>query len=207
MEAPWLLPGASTVLMVKRSLAHRRTLRPPSSAPVRILGPCKSARMPMGFSRRPEVARTSAIARPCSSCVPCEKLSRATSIPARINWSMIAGVRLAGPRVQTILARRSCAFQLFCDEFMNHLVEEIDPGAEACDGNPFVVPMHPQEIRLAQRKRDQTQRLHIVDAQIRGVRVPGAQIGNHRGAGKFFGGQPLDGLVKLGSDRRGRRAR
>ena len=39
----------------------------------------------------------------CSSCVPCEKLSRATSIPALNRRSIIRGERLAGPIVQTIL--------------------------------------------------------------------------------------------------------
>jgi hypothetical protein len=39
----------------------------------------------------------------CSSCVPCEKLSRATSIPALNKRSIIRGELLAGPIVHTIL--------------------------------------------------------------------------------------------------------
>jgi hypothetical protein len=39
----------------------------------------------------------------CSSCVPCEKFSRATSIPASNKRSIIFGERLAGPMVHTIL--------------------------------------------------------------------------------------------------------
>jgi hypothetical protein len=42
----------------------------------------------------------------CSSCVPCEKFSRATSIPASINFRIIRGERVAGPMVQTIFECR-----------------------------------------------------------------------------------------------------
>src|SRR6476660_2943064 len=42
----------------------------------------------------------------CSSWVPCEKLSRATSIPASIKRSIIRGEQLAGPMVHTILEWR-----------------------------------------------------------------------------------------------------
>src|SRR2546428_3576258 len=122
-------------------------------------------------------------------------------MPAFISCSMTAAEWLAGPRVQTILARRTwAAFQLFCDEFMNRLVQEIDAPAEAGDGKTFVVTVHPQEIRLGQRKRNQSIRLHIVEAQIRRVSVPGAKIGNDRGAGKFPRSEVLDGLVKIGGN-------
>jgi hypothetical protein len=40
------------------------------------------------------------------SCVPCEKLSRAASIPPAISRSNWASEWLAGPMVQTILALR-----------------------------------------------------------------------------------------------------
>ena len=42
----------------------------------------------------------------CSSWLPCEKFSRATSIPASISLRIIRGVRVAGPMVQTILEWR-----------------------------------------------------------------------------------------------------
>src|SRR5271165_2815010 len=60
----------------------------------------------MGFESRAEAARSRSIVRACSSWVPCEKLSRATSIPARISRSIISAESLAGPRVHTILALR-----------------------------------------------------------------------------------------------------
>jgi hypothetical protein len=66
---------------------------------------------------------------------------------------MTVGEWLAGPSVQTILARRTWAeFQLLCDEFMNRLVQEVDARSEAFDGNAFIVAMHAQDIRLTQRK-------------------------------------------------------
>ena len=55
---------------------------------------------------RAETSRRRLIVRAWSSCVPCEKLRRATSIPARINRSIISEELLAGPRVHTILALR-----------------------------------------------------------------------------------------------------
>ena len=41
----------------------------------------------------------------CSSWVPCEKFSRATSIPASTSRASTSGEREAGPIVQTILVR------------------------------------------------------------------------------------------------------
>ena len=52
-----------------------------------------------------ETRRTFAIVFACCSCVPCEKLMRATSSPASISSPTIAGLELTGPRVQTILVR------------------------------------------------------------------------------------------------------
>src|SRR2546425_11526284 len=42
----------------------------------------------------------------CSAWVPCEKLIRATSMPAATSRSRSAGPLEAGPTVQTILVRR-----------------------------------------------------------------------------------------------------
>jgi hypothetical protein len=44
----------------------------------------------------------------CSSKVPWERLSRATFIPAMINFSIIAVELVAGPSVHTILVRLLC---------------------------------------------------------------------------------------------------
>jgi hypothetical protein len=51
-------------------------------------------------------ARRSDIVFECWSRVPCEKFSRATSMPARTRRCSIVGVEVAGPIVQTILVRR-----------------------------------------------------------------------------------------------------
>src|SRR5687767_14512389 len=42
---------------------------------------------------------------PCHSCEPCEKFSRATSIPAWASCRNCSGAAEAGPMVQTILVR------------------------------------------------------------------------------------------------------
>src|SRR5690242_4540019 len=95
------------VVMVNDWPSGRVTEPPCSSAPVRILGPCRSCRMAMGRSSRAAAARTRAMVMACSACVPWEKLMRATSIPARMSASMRSALALAGPRVQTILVRRA----------------------------------------------------------------------------------------------------
>jgi hypothetical protein len=51
------------------------------------------------------IPRRAAITAACSACVPWEKFSRATSIPASTRRSSISGEREAGPIVQTILVR------------------------------------------------------------------------------------------------------
>src|SRR5262249_23944738 len=55
----------------------------------------------------------SAKAAECSSCVPCEKLSRNTLTPASINRRKVAGAREAGPIVATILVRTGGKSLLF----------------------------------------------------------------------------------------------
>ncbi len=57
---------------------------------------------------RPQLASPARIARMTSACsawVPCEKLSRATSMPAATSRSSISGRLVAGPIVQTIFVR------------------------------------------------------------------------------------------------------
>src|ERR671923_941128 len=75
--------------------------------PTRIFGPCRSH---MIATVRPTLAATSFTIAPrlgWSSAVPCEKLSRTTSTPARTMRSKIAGSLDAGPRVATIFVLRN----------------------------------------------------------------------------------------------------
>ena len=60
--------------------------RPPEHAPARCA---------------PEARRSA-----CSSCEPCEKFSRATSMPAAASSKIVSGSFVAGPSVQTIFVRR-----------------------------------------------------------------------------------------------------
>ena len=75
--------------------------------PVRIFGPHRSWRIATCLPSAALSARTISNRAPCSSCVPCEKLSRATSMPASISPRMPSRVSTAGPMVQTIFARRA----------------------------------------------------------------------------------------------------
>src|SRR5579862_1421717 len=134
--------------MVNRCPARRRIGRPPSRAPVRILGPERSARMAVGLWYRAEAARTSLTARACSACVPWEKFRRATSIPARISRSIICAELVAGPSVQTILARRTLAAGELVGgrEFMNDAVKIFDSSTKAGNRNAFVVGVPAQLV-------------------------------------------------------------
>src|SRR5262245_13581170 len=60
--------------------------------------------MVMGRPQSLSAPRISLIGSACSAWVPCEKLSRATSMPALTSRSSTARLRLAGPMVQTIFA-------------------------------------------------------------------------------------------------------
>jgi hypothetical protein len=85
----------------------KRQLHGAGKTPTRSLGPCKSSKMPdrnIEAGRNPPMLLMRAA---CSSCVPCEKLSRATFMPALNSFSRVASSWLAGPMVATILARRS----------------------------------------------------------------------------------------------------
>ena len=59
----------------------------------------------MGRPHRVSPARRRWMTLACSACVPCEKFSRATSMPAPARRSSCSALALAGPMVQTILVR------------------------------------------------------------------------------------------------------
>src|SRR5262245_60116881 len=80
---------------------------PSLNLPTRIFGPCRSQRI---ATVRPVLLAISftSLARFSWSCaVPCEKLSRTTSTPARTMRSRTAGSLEAGPSVATIFVLRS----------------------------------------------------------------------------------------------------
>src|SRR5687768_16498733 len=62
--------------------------------------------MATGRPQRASASRMRRTTSACSACVPCEKLSRATSMPAAASRSRSATLDEAGPMVQTILVRR-----------------------------------------------------------------------------------------------------
>ncbi len=79
------LPGASPCAMRSSSPGFRGIGVPPTSGPVRILGPLRSC---MIATWRPDCRAASRIRRNDSawvSCVPCEKFRRKTSTPAAIS--------------------------------------------------------------------------------------------------------------------------
>src|SRR5918997_6100504 len=79
---------------------------PSTSLPIRSFGPGRSCRIATERPARFAASRTSRTVSACSSAVPCEKFSRATSIPASTIRTRVSGSREAGPMVATILVRR-----------------------------------------------------------------------------------------------------
>ena len=83
-----------------------RNTRPPEKLPTRSFGPCTSARMPIGRSKRSSSWRIMAKRAAWSSCVPWLKFSRNTSAPAWNRRVTTSSEELAGPSVAMILVRR-----------------------------------------------------------------------------------------------------
>src|SRR5512134_1689501 len=83
------------------------TVFPSRNLPMRILGPCRSHMIATVRPTLDEISFTCAARLRWSSAVPCEKLSRTTSTPARIMRSSTAGSLEAGPRVATIFVLRN----------------------------------------------------------------------------------------------------
>ena len=61
--------------------------------------------MATGRPRSAASWRTRAMVYACDSCVPCEKLTRATLSPASISAPIDSAVEVAGPSVQTTFVR------------------------------------------------------------------------------------------------------
>src|SRR6056297_917869 len=88
----------------KRSPAAKRT-NSSRKLPMRIFGPCRSARMPTYCPTISACLRTRRATRACCSAVPWLKLSRKTFTPAPISLLSMSSDSLAGPIVATIFVR------------------------------------------------------------------------------------------------------
>src|SRR6266850_2228187 len=82
------------------------TILPSLNLPTRIFGPCRSHMIATVRPVFDAMLFTSAARCSWSAALPCEKLSRTTSTPARIMRSSTTGSLEAGPRVATILVLR-----------------------------------------------------------------------------------------------------
>ncbi len=82
------------------------TILPFSNLPIRIFGPCRSARTPTAWPAERANERVNSAYSICSSRVPWEKLILTTSTPAFIMRSRTLGSRHAGPSVATIFVLR-----------------------------------------------------------------------------------------------------
>src|SRR5690606_13525403 len=108
--SPWYVvekrsgvPRTSSVVMTTSAPSSRRIL-PSCILPVRILGPWRSRSTATGLPTFSEASRTQRRRLSWSAWTPWEKLSLATSIPARTSASIRSGLSVDGPRVQTSLA-------------------------------------------------------------------------------------------------------
>ena len=106
------VPGISRGVIVNCCPVFSETGRRFFSRPVRIFGPCRSARMQMFLPSSAVTLRINWISFTLSGWVPCEKFNRATSMPARSRPRNTVSVLLAGPIVATIFARRELAGEL-----------------------------------------------------------------------------------------------
>src|SRR5688500_1414381 len=91
--------GASTMSLPSSSMIGA------GRSPMRIRGPWRSPSIATGRPTSLAMTRTALMTSACCSCVPCEKLMRATFIPAVMSARKTAGDDDAGPIVQTILVR------------------------------------------------------------------------------------------------------
>src|SRR5262245_3114957 len=80
---------------------------PSLNLPTRIFGPCRSHRMATVRPTLDAISLTSAARARWSAAVPCEKLRRTTSTPARTMRSRTAGSLEEGPSVATIFVLRN----------------------------------------------------------------------------------------------------
>ncbi len=76
---------------------------PSLSLPVRYFGPGRSMRIATFIPSRWLILLTARMYLAWTSCVPCDRLSRATFIPLLTRRSMTEAVPVAGPMVHTIL--------------------------------------------------------------------------------------------------------
>ncbi|MBT9155033.1 MAG: hypothetical protein DDT39_01723 [Firmicutes bacterium] len=99
------VPATGLVVSVNESPADR-VIGPSAKVPIRISGPLVSSMIAMYLPSSSAASRIALSLTKCSSCVPCEKLSLAMSMPARIKLCSMGFSELAGPIVQTILVLR-----------------------------------------------------------------------------------------------------
>ena len=81
-----------------------RSARSSTNGPSRIFGPARSTRMAIGRPAAASARRTAAAAARCDAGLPCDRLIRATSMPAAMSSSIRP--TLAEPIVHTSLVRR-----------------------------------------------------------------------------------------------------
>src|SRR5208282_2241132 len=177
-------PRIFAVVMTNCCPARSVTVPPPASTPVRILGPWRSAKIAIGFSNAAAASRNIAKLCACSACVPCEKFSRATSMPASKSLWIMRGERVAGPMVQTIFEWRGFILssppmyiskRLLLDDakFRHDARQQVDTFREGGQGKAFVVTVHSAVVLIGQGKGPQAIRLDAVQTELRGIGGPG----------------------------------
>ena len=102
METFSLVPIISSVVKVK-VCPLSSTVFPPSISFRRISGPLVSSKVAICNPSSPLIFITRSNLFLCSSCEPCEKLNRATFMPASMISRSFSSLSLDGPKVQIIL--------------------------------------------------------------------------------------------------------
>ena len=126
---------------------------PSTSLPMRSFGPGRSCRIATGRPARFAASRTRCAVSACSSALPWEKFSRATSMPASTMRTSTSGSREAGPMVATIFVRRMSARQDRSGQRRNDavLLDDLAVGAQPAARAEVAdhVPVHGALVRPA----------------------------------------------------------
>src|SRR5215217_1237027 len=172
-----------------------RSAMPSRSGPIRILGPGRSCSTATWRPTLPAALRMRSIVSACSRRVPCEKLSRATSIPASIIRTSVSGSREAGPMVATIFVRRNLRLTLLAARTERALDDRARAIVHPHDGADRLRPL-PVDPHRARERRAPVAALPAV-AELEVGPLDESPLGPDHGDAHARLAQPLDPQLQL----------
>src|SRR6185503_6869479 len=161
-----------------------------ASSPILTFGPWRSAITAIGRPTSSATSRTWPAHLAWSSCVPCEKFSRATFMPARASSRTLSREDDAGPSVATIFVRRGSSADMRLRLALRQAGESVPAGIHGFGAELFLDPEQLVVLRdtVAPRRGARLDLARIgCDGQVRDRRVlglPGAVRHDHAVAGR-----------------------